>query len=52
MATHRALVRRRGNPPLWDAVLLVVLVAMVIPIVLALAVSGTYAAVTLILGGV
>lgn len=50
MANHR-VTRRRQNPPLWDAVLLVILVACAIPIVLALATSGVVAVVMLILGG-
>jgi len=52
MAMHRVRVRvRRRQPPLWDAVLLVILVAMLIPIALALATSATIGVITLILGG-
>lgn len=46
---HAAWTTRRP-PRLWDAVLLVMLVALLIPIVLALAVSGTLGVIALILG--
>ena len=50
MARH-SMHRRRLNSPLRNAALLVLLTAVTIPIVLALAMSGTIAAMTLILGG-
>lgn len=40
--------RHRRNPPLWDAVLLVILVAMVLPIVLAFGVELMMAAFALL----
>jgi hypothetical protein len=48
-AVHRVADGRRPGR-LWDAVALVILVALLIPIVLALAVSGVLAVITLILG--
>ena len=50
MARH-SMQRHRLNSPLRNAALLVLLTAITIPIVLALAASGTFAAMTLILGG-
>ena len=50
MARHN-MQRNRLNSPLRNAALLVLLTAITIPIVLALAASGTFAAMTLILGG-
>jgi hypothetical protein len=43
--------RHRLNSALRNAALLVLLTAITIPMVLALAASGTFAAMTLILGG-
>lgn len=48
-AVHRVADGRKPDR-LWDAVSLVILVALLIPIVLALAVSGVLAVITLILG--
>jgi hypothetical protein len=50
MTVPRHAVWTRRPPRLWDAVLLVMLVALLMPIVLALGVSGVLAVITLILG--
>ena len=51
LMTHHSMRRRRLNSPLRNAALLVLLTAVTIPMVLALVASGTFAAMTLILGG-
>jgi len=50
MTAPRHAIQRSGRPRLWDAVLLVILVALAMPIVLALGVSGALGVITLILG--
>ncbi|MDQ3826077.1 MAG: hypothetical protein M3325_10210 [Actinomycetota bacterium] len=50
MVRHNAQ-RHRLNSPLRNTALLVLLTAVAMPIMLALAASGTYGAMTLILGG-
>jgi hypothetical protein len=50
MARH-SVRHYRLNSPLRNAALLVLLTAVAIPIMLTLAASGTFAAMTLILGG-
>jgi hypothetical protein len=48
---HHSAQRHRLNSPLRNTALLVLLTAVAMPIMLALAASGTYGAMTLILGG-
>lgn len=48
---HHSAQRHRLNSPLRNTALLVLLTAVVMLIMLALAASGTYGAMTLILGG-
>jgi hypothetical protein len=50
MARH-SMQHHRLNSPLRNAALLVLLTAVTIPMVLALVASGTFGAMTLILGG-
>jgi hypothetical protein len=51
LIAHHSMQRRRLNSPVRSAALLVLLTAVTIPMVLALVASGTFAAMTLILGG-
>ena len=48
---RHSVQRHRLNSPLRNAALLVLLTALTMPIMLALAASGTYGAMTLIFGG-